>query len=112
MGCSLTLCFVRLCAEVLLKSTDHNGFPVIVSTESQYLVGFVLRKDLTLALANARKCQDGVVGNSRALFVSQVPTPWSGPPPVTLRRILDLASGFKHLFLRKKWNILEERCAA
>lgn len=77
--------------ECLLKTTDHNGFPVIVSTESQYLVGFVLRKDLSLALANARKSQDGVVGSSRALFTSQVPTPWNGPPPVKLRRILDLA---------------------
>lgn len=77
--------------EGLLKTTDHNGFPVIVSTESQYLVGFVLRKDLSLALANARKSQDGVVGSSRALFTSQVPTPWNGPPPVKLRRILDLA---------------------
>ncbi|KAL1427145.1 hypothetical protein MTO96_017655 [Rhipicephalus appendiculatus] len=77
--------------ECLLKTTDHNGFPVIVSTESQYLVGFVLRKDLSLGLANARKCQEGVVGSSRALFTSQVPTPWNGPPPVKLRRILDLA---------------------
>lgn len=34
----------------VLKSTTHNGFPVIVSRESQYLVGFVLRRDLNLAL--------------------------------------------------------------
>lgn len=34
----------------VLKSTSHNGFPVIVSRESQYLVGFVLRRDLNLAL--------------------------------------------------------------
>lgn len=36
--------------EVLLKDTEHNGFPVVVSRESQYLVGFVLRRDLNLAL--------------------------------------------------------------
>ena len=36
--------------EQILDSTDHNGFPVIVSMESQYLVGFVLRRDLVLAL--------------------------------------------------------------
>jgi hypothetical protein len=36
--------------EVLLKETEHNGYPVVVSRESQYLVGFVLRRDLNLAL--------------------------------------------------------------
>jgi hypothetical protein len=38
--------------EVLLKDTEHNGYPVVVSRENQYLVGFVLRKDLNLALGN------------------------------------------------------------
>ena len=37
----------------LLKETDHNGFPVVVSRESQFLVGFVLRRDLSLAVGNA-----------------------------------------------------------
>lgn len=36
--------------EILLKETEHNGFPVVVSIESQYLVGYVLRRDLQLAL--------------------------------------------------------------
>ena len=36
--------------ESLLKETDHNGFPVVVSRESQFLVGFVLRRDLSLAV--------------------------------------------------------------
>lgn len=34
----------------LLKETEHNGYPVVVSRESQYLVGFVLRRDLNLAI--------------------------------------------------------------
>lgn len=34
----------------LLKDTEHNGYPVVVSKESQYLVGFVLRRDLHLAI--------------------------------------------------------------
>lgn len=38
--------------ETLMKSTEHNGFPVVVSQDSQYLVGFVLRRDLMLALGN------------------------------------------------------------
>lgn len=36
--------------ETLLKETEHNGYPVVVSKESQYLVGFVLRRDLHLAI--------------------------------------------------------------
>lgn len=36
--------------EILLKETEHNGLPVVVSRESQYLVGYVLRRDLQLAL--------------------------------------------------------------
>lgn len=36
--------------EALLKETEHNGYPVVVSRESQYLVGFVLRRDLNLAI--------------------------------------------------------------
>lgn len=36
--------------ESILRDTEHNGFPVVVSRESQYLVGFVLRRDLLLAI--------------------------------------------------------------
>lgn len=36
--------------EALLNETDHNGFPVVVSRESQFLVGFVLRRDVILAV--------------------------------------------------------------
>lgn len=40
--------------EILLKETEHNGFPVVVSRESQYLVGYVLRRDLQLAIGNVQ----------------------------------------------------------
>lgn len=40
--------------EILLKETEHNGFPVVVSRESQYLVGYVLRRDLQLALGKVQ----------------------------------------------------------
>lgn len=39
----------------LLKETEHNGYPVVVSRESQYLVGFVLRRDLYLAIGSKRR---------------------------------------------------------
>lgn len=38
----------------LLKETEHNGYPVVVSKESQYLVGFVLRRDLNLAIGKEK----------------------------------------------------------
>lgn len=39
--------------EALMRRTDHNGFPVVVSQESQYLVGYVLKRDLMLAIGKA-----------------------------------------------------------
>ncbi|KAK6975803.1 H(+)/Cl(-) exchange transporter 3-like isoform X1, partial [Biomphalaria glabrata] len=78
-------------AENLLRNTEHNGFPVVVSRESQYLVGFVLRRDLNLAIANACKTSDGVVSNSIIYLTEQVSCDPNGPAPLKLRKILDLA---------------------
>jgi len=75
----------------ILKSTDHNGFPVVVSRESQYLVGFVLRRDLLLAIDNARARLDSLPGASLCVFTHHVPVVGSGPPPIKLRKIVDLA---------------------
>ncbi|BES98410.1 Voltage gated chloride channel [Nesidiocoris tenuis] len=79
--------------EVLLKDTEHNGFPVVVSRESQYLVGFVLRRDLNLALENARRKMEGVTNDSLVLFNTAPSQPLnpSGPPPLNLKKILDMA---------------------
>ncbi|XP_042232449.1 uncharacterized protein LOC121873180 [Homarus americanus] len=43
--------------EQLLRETDHNGFPVVVSRQSQYLVGFVAKRDLNIAINQAKKAQ-------------------------------------------------------
>lgn len=100
----------------LLKETEHNGYPVVVSKESQYLVGFVLRRDLNLAIgehivvvvvvvkeillknsnfhilaANAKRFIDGVTGQSIVLFTSMAPVQNLGPPPLSLKKILDMA---------------------
>ena len=89
--------------EELLESTDHNGFPVVVSMESQYLVGFVLRRDLTLAIANAKSRIDGMNSDTLILFTNHAPVVNSvaGPsdiraamlsgPPLKLWKIMDLA---------------------
>ncbi|XP_022324151.2 H(+)/Cl(-) exchange transporter 4-like isoform X2 [Crassostrea virginica] len=77
--------------EHVMKSTSHNGFPVIVSRESQYLVGFVLRRDLNLAISNALKLQDGIVYNSIVYFTNHVTENPNDPAPLKLRKIIDMA---------------------
>ncbi|KAK2160894.1 hypothetical protein LSH36_125g02012 [Paralvinella palmiformis] len=79
--------------EAIMRETDHNGFPVIVSAESQYLVGFVLRRDLSIAISSARTNHDGIVSNSVVYFTNHVPvnTVVGGPEPLKLRKILDMA---------------------
>lgn len=77
--------------ETLLKETEHNGYPVVVSKENQYLVGFVLRRDLNLAMANARRMIDGITGQSPVIFTSAQPVQNLGPSPLKLKKILDMA---------------------
>lgn len=36
--------------QAIINETSYNGFPVIVSKESQRLVGFALRRDITIAI--------------------------------------------------------------
>jgi chloride channel 3/4/5 len=75
----------------LMKSTDHNGFPVVVSRESQYLVGFVLRRDIQLAIENARSRVDSLPSSTLCVFTQHLPVVGSGPPPIKMRKIVDLA---------------------
>lgn len=77
--------------ETLLKESEHNGYPVVVSKESQYLVGFVLRRNLNLAIANAKRMIDGICGQSMVLFTTGNYAQNLGPPPLNLKNILDMA---------------------
>ncbi|KAK1889985.1 H(+)/Cl(-) exchange transporter 5 [Dissostichus eleginoides] len=78
--------------ETLVESTQYSGFPVVVSQESQRLVGFVLRRDLLISIDNARKRQEGIVSASQVLFTEHAPAQDpDGPPPLRLRGILDLS---------------------
>ncbi|CAB3405309.1 unnamed protein product [Caenorhabditis bovis] len=78
--------------ESLLRQTDFNGYPVVVSQNSMHLVGFVTRRDIYLALHTARKTQPYVVTNSIAYFTDQIPEAQPGAPaPLRLRKILDMA---------------------
>uniref|UniRef100_A0A8C9Y086 Chloride channel protein n=1 Tax=Sander lucioperca TaxID=283035 RepID=A0A8C9Y086_SANLU len=78
--------------EALVESTRYSGFPVVVSQESQRLVGFVFRRDLLISIDNARKRQEGVVGASQVVFTEHAPAHAAdAPPPLRLRGILDLS---------------------
>lgn len=82
--------------ENLLKASSHNGYPVIVSEESQYLVGFVLRKDLIIALTSAKESMD-VFDSTKVFFNDPRNTTqqsqWNsrGPPPINLNKIVDFS---------------------
>uniref|UniRef100_A0A4W6FNS7 Chloride channel protein n=1 Tax=Lates calcarifer TaxID=8187 RepID=A0A4W6FNS7_LATCA len=78
--------------EALVESTHYSGFPVVVSQESQRLVGFVLRRDLLISIDNARKRQEGVVSASQVVFTEHAPSVAAdAPPPLRLRGIMDLS---------------------
>jgi len=61
------------------------------SRESQYLVGFVLRRDIQLAIENARSRLDALPGSTLCVFTQHLPVVGSGPPPIKMRKIVDLA---------------------
>uniref|UniRef100_A0A8C7XPS4 Chloride channel protein n=1 Tax=Oryzias sinensis TaxID=183150 RepID=A0A8C7XPS4_9TELE len=76
----------------VINETSYNGFPVIVSKESQRLVGFALRRDITIAIENARRKQEGILLNSRVYFTQHAPSlPADSPRPLKLRSILDMS---------------------
>ncbi|MEE6518365.1 hypothetical protein FKM82_029340 [Ascaphus truei] len=78
--------------EAVINETTYSGFPVVVSRESQRLVGFVLRRDLIISIESARKKQEGVVSTSRIYFTEHTPPqPPTSPPSLKLRTIMDLS---------------------
>ncbi|CAI4232802.1 unnamed protein product [Auanema sp. JU1783] len=78
--------------EKLLQESSFSGFPVVTSMNSMYLVGYVTRRDLLIALHTARKTQQYIVTSSMVYFTAQVPEVVAGAPaPLKLRKIIDLA---------------------
>ncbi|XP_077984482.1 H(+)/Cl(-) exchange transporter 3-like isoform X2 [Glandiceps talaboti] len=77
--------------EHLLGENTYNSYPVVVSKESQRLAGLVLRKDLNIAISNARKYQEDVVTQSKVYFSTHVPrySIAGQPSPLKLTKILD-----------------------
>uniref|UniRef100_A0A8C5WID8 Chloride channel protein n=1 Tax=Leptobrachium leishanense TaxID=445787 RepID=A0A8C5WID8_9ANUR len=78
--------------EAAITETTYSGFPVVVSRESQRLVGFVQRRDLIISIESARKKQDGIVSASWIYFSEHTPPqPSTSPPSLKLRSIMDLS---------------------
>jgi len=78
--------------ENMVRNTKFNGFPVITSESERRLVGYLCRRDLIIALENAR-LHDNVLSHSRAYFsLSAPPAPINDEPePVRLFNIVDLS---------------------
>lgn len=94
--------------EALLRETNYNGFPVVVSEQDMLVAGFCtryaalakstshserFRRDLQAALRNARKTHQYVTTNSKVYFSSNVPDfepSGSMPAPLRLRKLMDM----------------------
>ncbi|XP_029463341.1 H(+)/Cl(-) exchange transporter 5 isoform X1 [Rhinatrema bivittatum] len=78
--------------ESIVNETTYSGYPVVMTRESQRLVGFVLRRDLIISIDNALKKQDGIVSTSIIYFTDHSPPlPPTSPPALKMRSILDLS---------------------
>ncbi|PAA61850.1 hypothetical protein BOX15_Mlig002140g1 [Macrostomum lignano] len=84
----------------LLAECQVNGFPVVLSADYHYLIGFVTRRDLVMAIEYYRKKDDSIVGQSvvyfadtPAAFADQpaAPNRRNSPKQLNLSRIVDLA---------------------
>ncbi|XP_053129770.1 H(+)/Cl(-) exchange transporter 5 isoform X2 [Hemicordylus capensis] len=76
--------------EAIINETTYSGYPVVVSRESQRLVGFVLRRDLIISIApnfsSPRKCPEEARWNCEQLhylFHRPLPTAASQFPICT-----------------------------
>jgi len=76
--------------EILIESS-FNGFPVVVSHECNYLVGFVLRKDLVLALTHAKKTKSNISQNTQVFFADP-PSNISTSNLIKMKKVVDMAT--------------------
>jgi len=78
--------------ESVLKVSTFTGYPVVVSHASQYLVGYVLRRDIQIAIATQRK-NNRVSGKSMVYFNKTIPQNVlndENAAPIRLYKLLDL----------------------
>ncbi|VDQ11595.1 unnamed protein product [Trichobilharzia regenti] len=81
----------------LISGCDVKGFPVVVSQESPYLVGWVSRRELRWAMDRERKYDPNIVDDSPVYFASVQQVNINDThelTPVNLQNIVDLVSVF------------------
>ena len=70
----------------------------------------MLRRDLQLAIENAQQRLDGLPSDTLCVFTHHVPMIGSGPPPLKLRKIVDLApititDQVTYLFIKREMQV-------
>ncbi|KAK3737007.1 hypothetical protein QZH41_018406 [Actinostola sp. cb2023] len=94
MSDSFLVCvFLIIYLEQLIEESKFRGFPVIVDQESQRLIGFVLSRDLKIAIKHARIRNEEVVSASRVYFTEHSPR-YNSPGQaanLSLRHIMDVS---------------------
>ncbi|KAF6779145.1 hypothetical protein AHF37_01296 [Paragonimus kellicotti] len=81
--------------ETLLNTSDVKGFPVVVSQQSPYLVGWVTRRDLRWALDHERHLDATISDDSPIYFTNyscDIQVDEAGPVPLCFRNVVDLKS--------------------
>ncbi|KAF5397023.1 Chloride channel protein [Paragonimus heterotremus] len=80
--------------ETLLNTSDVKGFPVVVSQQSPYLVGWVTRRDLRWALDHERHLDATINDDSPVYFTNyscDIQVDEAGPVPLCFRNVVDLS---------------------
>ncbi|XP_055932596.1 H(+)/Cl(-) exchange transporter 5-like isoform X3 [Argiope bruennichi] len=77
--------------ENILHRTTHNGFPIVISKEIPYLIGFVLRRDLCLAIEHLKETNPEVTERTTVDFNHRSPENWKDFHSINLSRIVDMA---------------------
>jgi chloride channel 3/4/5 len=75
--------------ESLVKKNDLNGYPVVVSAESQYLLGYILKRDIQMALRQYRK--SGIVNDHTRVRFSRPVQSSKHEDCINLFKLVDLA---------------------
>ncbi|GIX73396.1 hypothetical protein CEXT_187901 [Caerostris extrusa] len=77
--------------EKTLKRTSHNGFPITISKDIPYLIGFVLRRDLCLAIDHLKMTHPLITERTTVDFNQRSPENWKDVRSINLGRIVDMA---------------------
>ncbi|EDV19344.1 uncharacterized protein TRIADDRAFT_33732 [Trichoplax adhaerens] len=73
----------------LMQECPYQGYPLVYSSESQQLIGFITRKDLKHRLDFALETNSNITVESKVYFSDKIPAQHD-PSPLLLKEIVDL----------------------